>query len=72
MGHGLDDVVQWFMLPVGDRGTGRIQSHAKRCGPEHTGHLLIGRTPIGDRQVAPAPLGRDWQILRRIVRDRLI
>ena len=33
MGHGLDDVVQWFMFPVGDPGTGGIQSHVNGVVP---------------------------------------
>ncbi len=44
---GLDDVVQRVVFPVGDPGTGGIQRHAKWCGPEHTGHLDIGTTPVG-------------------------
>ena len=70
MGHGLDDVVQWFVFPVGDAATGGIQRHAKRCGPEHTGHFHIGRTPIGSRQVAfgssQYAAGRSAEGLRKI------
>ena len=54
MGHGLDDVVQGSMFPVGDPAAGGVQSHAKRFGPEHAGHLCIGETPIGNGRLALA------------------
>jgi hypothetical protein len=67
MGHGLDDVVQWFMFPVGDPGTGGIQSHVKWLGAEHACHLRIGKAPIGSRRVAPA---RGRRILQGIAQVR--
>ncbi len=71
MGHGLDDVVQWLMFPVGDSGAGGVQSHVKWRGPEHARHLRIGRTPVGNRYVALARFRRGRQILRNIARIRL-
>jgi hypothetical protein len=49
--HGLDDIVQSSMSPMGDRATGRIRSHTKRRGLEHTRHLHIGWAPLGNRQI---------------------
>src|SRR6267142_6843097 len=72
MGHGLDDVVQWLMFPVGDAGTRGIQSHVKWCGPQHACHLHIGRTPLGAWQIALVRLGCVWLIfLRKIAQDWL-
>src|SRR4051794_26365468 len=46
------------MLPIGDRATGRIGSHAQRYSLEHARHFHIGRTRIGARQTALVRLGR--------------
>src|SRR5437867_4025759 len=59
------------MLPIGNRATGRIGSHAKWRGLEHACHLHIGRTSIGNRRVALARLRRGRRIFRRIAQDRL-
>jgi hypothetical protein len=71
MGHGLDDVVQWFMFPVGNRATGIVQSHVDWFGMKHACHLHVGGTPIGNRHVALAGLGRGRQIRRNIAQIRL-
>jgi hypothetical protein len=63
--------VQWLMFPVGDPGTGGIQSHVKWCGPEHACHLHIGRTPIGNRYVALARPRCGGQVFGRIAQNWL-
>src|SRR5262249_24312079 len=73
MAHGLDDVVQWFMFPVGDPGTGGVQRHAKWFGPEYTGHLRVGTTPVGNRRWIGMRAGGGLGLhLRRIAQDRLV
>jgi hypothetical protein len=70
--HGLDDVVQWVMFPVGDPATRGVQCHTKWCGSEHTRHLRIGKTAFCHRQVALVRLGSVWQIvLRTVAQDGL-
>jgi hypothetical protein len=70
IGHRLDDVVQWIMLPVGDRAAGWVRSHAQWLGVKHACHLRIGRTALGVRQIVLVRLGRVWLILvREIARD---
>jgi hypothetical protein len=60
--------MQWFVLPMRDSGTGRVQGHAERRSVEDARHLRIGETPIIAGLRVARRCGRDGWIRRMIDR----
>jgi hypothetical protein len=72
VGHGLDDVVQRLMFPVGDPGTRGVQSHAKWCGSKYARHFRIGVRTLGNLRIVLVRLGRRRRVFRMMANGQLV